>query len=74
MVPMGAMIAPVAATLCERQGNFASEPLVAPIEPHFTPELTMFSTMRVPNPRCVGAVTVGPPNSNQRKLKAALES
>src|ERR1700753_1070970 len=28
----------------------------------------MFSTMRVPNPRCVGGVTVGPPDSIQRKL------
>jgi hypothetical protein len=27
----------------------------------------MFSITRVPNPRCVGGVTVGPPNSIQRK-------
>jgi hypothetical protein len=28
----------------------------------------MFSMMRVPNPRRVGGVTVGPPDSTQRKL------
>ena len=30
--------------------------------------LIIFSIMRVPNPRCVGGVTVGPPDSTQRKL------
>jgi hypothetical protein len=28
----------------------------------------IFSIMRVPNPRCVGGVAVGPPDSIQRKL------
>jgi hypothetical protein len=28
----------------------------------------MFSIMRVPNPRCVGGVMIGPPDSVQRKL------
>jgi hypothetical protein len=28
----------------------------------------MFSTMRVPHPRCVGGAMVGPPDSVQRKL------
>jgi hypothetical protein len=34
----------------------------------------MFSIIRVPNPRCVGGVVVGPPDSVQRKLSRQREA
>ena len=34
----------------------------------------MFSITRVPNPRCVGVVTVGPPDSVQRNVRLPYET
>jgi hypothetical protein len=58
---------------CKRQGDFTPEPMVTPVKTHLTLEpAIMFSIMRVPNPRCVGGVTAGPPNSIQLTIPSRI--